>query len=138
LKSGVIDKEVFSEIEMGTPQGGIISPTLANFTLNGLENAIMDSLIFLTKSKEKRIFVKLKDGSNTRLASGLAYVRYADDFIVLARSKHIINTYVLPAINEFLKLRGLALSPDKTKLFRLKEDNQQLDFLGYTFKYQEK
>jgi RNA-directed DNA polymerase len=138
LKSDVIDKNVISKTEMGTPQGGIISPTLANLTLNGLENAIMDSLSLLTKSKEKRIVITMKDGSKTRIASGLAYVRYADDFVVLARSKYIINTCVMPAIKEFLKPRGLALSQEKTKLFSLKEDNKQLDFLGYTFKYQDK
>lgn len=79
----------------------------------------------------------MKDVSKTRIASGLAYVRYGEDFVVLARSQHIIETYVLPTILEFLKTRGLSLSEEKTKIFRLKDEGVQLDFLGYTFKYQE-
>ena len=138
LKSGVLDRNSFFETETGTPQGGTISPTLANFTLNGLEKTIMDSISLLTKSKEKRIVIRLKDGSKTRIASYLAYVRYADDFVVLTRSKHILNTYVLPAIKKFLELRGLSLNNEKTKIFKLSDKEMQLDFLGYTFKYQEK
>lgn len=138
LKSGVIENNNFTDTEMGTPQGGIISPTLANLTLNGLEKVIMESIKPLTTSKEMRIPVIMKDGTKTRIASGLAYVRYADDFVVLARSKHIMNTYIIPAIQEFLKPRGLSLSEEKTKLFRLKDEGTQLDFLGYTFKYQDK
>lgn len=68
----------------------------------------------------------------------VSVVRYADDFIVLARSKNIINKYVNPAITEFLRERGLGLSPQKTKTFSLAQKNTQLDFLGYTFKYQDK
>lgn len=138
LKSGAIDKGIFYKTDTGTPQGGIISPTLANFTLNGLENVIMDSLKSFTKSKEKRIAIQLKDGHRTRIASGLAYVRYADDFIVLIRSKYIMTEYIIPAIKTFLAERGLTLSEEKTKVFRLKDENKQLDFLGYTIKYQEK
>nr|WAK85003.1 hypothetical protein [Amicula sp. isolate GU52X-4 cfCalB7] len=138
LKSGVLDKNFFYETEQGTPQGGIISPTLANFTLNGLEKTIMNSIHPLTKSKERRIAVHLKDGSRTRIASALAYVRYADDFVVLVRSKHIMNNYVLPSINDLLKPRGLMLNREKTKIFRLSDKNMQLDFLGYTFKYNNK
>ena len=123
---------------MGTPQGGIISPTLANFTLNGLELAINNSLTPLTTSKEKRIVVQLKDSSKTRIASGLAYFRYADDFVVLGRSRYIIEDLVKPAVNDFLQERGLTLSPEKTKVFRLSDENTKLNFLGYTLKYQEK
>lgn len=138
LKSGAIDKGIFVKTEMGTPQGGIISPTLANFTLNGLELAINNSLTPLTTSKEKRIVVQLKDSSKTRIASGLAYFRYADDFVVLGRSRYIIEDLVKPAVNDFLQERGLTLSPEKTKVFRLSDENTKLNFLGYTLKYQEK
>jgi len=77
---------VFIITEQGTPQGGIIFPTLANFTLNGLEEEVINSINSLTKSKKRRIPVGLKDGTKTRIASHLTYVRYADDFVVLARS----------------------------------------------------
>lgn len=57
LKAGAVYHNKFIETESGTPQGGIISPTLANFTLNGLEKAVYDSILSLTKSKEIRIFI---------------------------------------------------------------------------------
>ena len=103
LNSGALDKNVFVLTEKVTPQGGVISPTLANFTLNGLEKEIMDSTNPLTKSKEKRISIKLKDGSKTRIASYLTYVRYADDFIVLVRLRHLLKNYVIPFIENFKK-----------------------------------
>lgn len=137
LKSGIIDKQVYHIQENGTPQGGVISPTLANFTLNGLEKTINESIYPLTTSKEQRIVIHLKNGSKTRIASGLHYVRYADDFIVLARNKHIMTTYIKPAIEKFLEARGLKLSEEKTKIFRLSDKDVQLDFLGYTIKYRE-
>jgi hypothetical protein len=103
-----------------------------------LEKTINNSILPLTKSKEKRIVIKLKDGSKTRIASGLAYIRYADDFVVLARSKYIINDLVVPAVKNFLQERGLALDKTKTKIFRLSDKNAELNFLEYTFKYQTK
>jgi RNA-directed DNA polymerase len=138
LKSDVVDKGIFSKNSLGIPRGGVISSALTNFTLNGLESTIMNSITPITKSKEKRIPILLKDGSRTRIASSLAYVRYADNFVVLARSKHLINDYVLPSVKKFLNTRGLAISKEKTKIFRLCDNNAQLNFLGYTFKYQDK
>ena len=117
---------------------GIISSTLANFTLNGLEKVINDSLTPLTRSKEKQIVIKLKDGSKTRIVSGLTYIRYADDFVVLARNNYIIKDLVKPTINNFLQERGLTLSSEKTKIFSILDLNAELNFLGYTFKYQTK
>lgn len=91
----------------GTPQGGIISPTLANFTLNGLEKSVKESLMGLTKSVDQRMPIRLKDGRKARIALGVNVVRYADDFIVIARSKNILTKFVNPAIEKFLKERGL-------------------------------
>lgn len=135
LKSGIIDKETFILSETGTPQGGVISPILANHTLNGLEKVIYDSILPLTRSKEKRINIKLNDGTTTRLGTSLNIVRFADDFIILARSRHILESYVFPSLINFLKERGLNLSKSKTKLFKLSDPNAELNFLGYTFKY---
>lgn len=64
-------------------------------------------------------------------------VRYADDFIVLARSRHILEQYVLGSITKFLDDRGLTLSPEKTKIFTLADQTTKLNFLGYCFKYQQ-
>ena len=135
-KAGHIEENVFYIDESGTPQGGVISPVLANFALNGLEKTVYESIYPLTKSKERRIINKYKDGTKTRIASNLFIVRYADDFVILARSKHILKKYVLPKIKKFLAERGLDLSSEKTKLYTLSDMNSVLNFLGYSFKYQ--
>jgi RNA-directed DNA polymerase len=121
--------------ESGTPQGGVISPCLANFTLNGLEDATYSSVLSLTKSKERRIIIKHRDGRKSREYLNLFIVRYADDFVIIARSKHILIKYVLPKIIEFLEVRGLRLSREKTKIFTLSDEKAELNFLGYTLKY---
>lgn len=138
LKAKILDAGTYTNPINGTPQGGIISPTLANFTLNGLEDTVLKSIYPITKSIEQRKPVRLRDGRVVRLNVGVSMVRYADDFVVVARSKHILNQYVTPAINKFLLERGLWLSPQKTKTFSLSQKNTQLDFLGYTFKFSNK
>lgn len=138
LKAKILDAGTYTNPINGTPQGGIISPTLANFTLNGLEDTILKSIYPITKSIEQRKPVRLRDGRVVRLNVGVSMVRYADDFVVVARSKQILNHYVTPAITKFLLERGLWLSPQKTKTFSLSQKNTQLDFLGYTFKFSNK
>lgn len=128
LKAKMFSGKVILDREMGTPQGGIISPTLANFTLNGLEKVIDNSTSSITKSRLKT--KALRSGIKLNLA--VATVRYADDFIVTARSKYLIETYIAPEIEKFLKERGLELSKEKTKIITVKEG---LYFLGYTLKY---
>lgn len=122
----------------GTPQGGIISPTLANFTLDGLEDTVLKSIYPVTRSAEQRKVVKLGDRTKTRISKSVQMVRYADDFVVLANSRNLVVKYVRPAIEKFLSERGLSLSQEKTKLFKLSQKGAQLDFLGYTFKYSHK
>ena len=65
LNNNALYKNVSVLTKKGTPQGRVILPTLTNFTFNGLEKEIMDSIDLLTKSKEKRISLKLKDGNKT-------------------------------------------------------------------------
>ncbi len=136
LKAKILDAGMYSDPTNGTPQVGIISPTLANFTLNGLEKAVNESIHPITTSKVKRLVVKKNGRSIKAVSLGVAIVRYADDFIILSKSKNIITKYIRPAVDQFLAERGLSLSPTKTKLFTLKDEGAQLDFLGYTFKYQ--
>jgi RNA-directed DNA polymerase len=137
LKAGHIEKNVFHMSEAGTPQGqgGVISPVLANLTLNGLEEATYSSIYPLTRSKERRLVIKYKDGSKTRIGLYLFIVRYADDFVIIARSQHILKRYVLPKIKEFLTQRGLVLSSEKTKVYTMSDEKSELNFLGYTLKY---
>ncbi len=118
LKSGfVFNKELFPT-EEGTPQGGIISPTLANMTLDGLETI-------------------LKEKYSKRYLKGQTYypqvhlVRYADDFIITGKSKEMLQEEILPIIREFLQVRGLTLSEEKTKITHIDEG---FDFLGYNIR----
>lgn len=107
LKSGYIDQGKYHETSEGTPQGGIISPSLLNLTLRGLEAEI--------KKATKR-----QDQVNV--------VVYADDFVVSARSKEILETKVKPTIVRFLSARGLSLSEEKTLITHI---DQGFDFLGF-------
>ena len=106
LRSGVMDRDQLLPTEEGTPQGGIISPALANWTLNGLEAG-------LVKHLEETIGV-LKTRS---LKVGV--VRYADDFVVTASSQEILENTVKPWIVTFLAVRGLKLSEAKTRIVHM-------------------
>jgi RNA-directed DNA polymerase len=118
LKSGVIDRGQLSRTEMGTPQGGIISPTLANITLNGLE-------------RELRAHIVATMGYRNSLKAKVNLVRYADDFVVTGDSKELLETMVRPWIVGFLRERGLTLSEEKTKIVHIDEG---FDFLGWNFR----
>ena len=112
LKAGFIEKSLFYATEEGTPQGGIISPVLANMTLDGMERNL------------KTRFCK-------RPSPKVNFVRYADDFIITAKSKELLENEVLPVVVTFLKERGLELSNEKTKITHIEEG---FDFLGQTLR----
>ncbi|HEY3411721.1 MAG TPA: group II intron reverse transcriptase/maturase [Armatimonadota bacterium] len=115
LHCGFLDKNVFAATTEGTPQGGIISPVLANLTLDGLERRL------------REIFPRLGPGSTNAKKASVNFVRYADDFVITASSKELLETRVRPLVVEFLRERGLELSEEKTKITRLKDG---FDFLG--------
>jgi RNA-directed DNA polymerase len=100
-----------------------------------LESSVYSSIYPLTRSQERRFVIKHADQTKTRIASNLFIVRYSDDFVVLARSKHILEKYVKPSITNFLLERGLFLSSEKTKLFTLSNEKHTLNFLGYSLRY---
>lgn len=118
LKAGVVHKGQLTPTDEGTPQGGIISPTLANVTLNGLES---DLLAHLRATVGKKNADKLK----------VNVIRYADDFVVTGISKEVLDTQVRPWIEAFLALRGLRLSPEKTRVTHIDDG---FDFLGWNFR----
>ena len=113
LRAGIIEQGSLYPTELGTPQGGIISPTLANLTLDGLERLLKAIPIIKTSEGRKRPAVNL--------------IRYADDFIVTGRSKELLERTAMPIIKSFLAERGLELSEEKTKITRIEEG---FDFLG--------
>ena len=110
LKCGFVDNGKLFPTDEGTPQGGIISPTLLNLTLRGLEATIAAA----TKKSDK-----------------INVVVYADDFIVSGVSKEVLENKVKPAIVEFLKERGLTLSEEKTVITGIE---QGFDFLGHNIR----
>lgn len=115
LEAGYIENRNLFPTEAGTPQGGIISPTLANMTLDGLE-------ALLNTHFPRDQWVKGK-----RCSPKVNLVRYADDFIITGASKEILEDEVRPLVERFLKQRGLSLSPDKTRITHIDEG---FDFLG--------
>ena len=107
LVAGVMEDGVFRETVTGTPQGGVISPLLSNIYLHAFDRAFS--------------------------ARGIGeLVRYADDFVVLCRSK-VEAEAALAAAGEMLAGLGLELHPDKTRVVDLREGREGFDFLGCHF-----
>jgi RNA-directed DNA polymerase len=118
LKSGYLEKQVLHDTISGTPQGGIISPVLANLALDGLEQRL------------REIFPRRGRGSDKGRAAQVHLIRYADDFIITGRSKELLETTVRPVVESFLHERGLELSPEKTSITHVTEG---FDFLVARF-----
>lgn len=106
LKMGYVEIDKWFSTNQGTGQGGIISPVLSNMTLDGIAAMINNQF----------------EGQK-----GVIYVRYADDFIVTAHTEEFLKYKVKPAIESFLKERGLELSQEKTVITHIKDG---FDFLG--------
>jgi RNA-directed DNA polymerase len=107
LAAGYMEEGTLYPTAMGTPQGGIASPTLSNMTLDGLEAVAVNAA-----PKGQKVNV----------------VKYADDFIITGASKELLEEKVKPAVAAFLRERGLELSPEKTKITHIEEG---FDFLGF-------
>lgn len=113
LKAGYVDNGVFYDTESGTPQGGIVSPLLANIALHGMEEAL-----------------SVKYNCRHELIGKRAIVRYADDFAVFCETKEDAEKSV-GILNQWLKERGLILSTEKTKIVHLSEG---FNFLGFNIR----
>ena len=109
LEAGYVEDDKLYPTRKGTPQGGIISPTLANMTLDGLEEVIRKAV-----PRRQRV----------------NFIRYADDFIITAKSKSLLERIKL-AVEAFLAQRGLTLSKEKTFVTHIKNG---FTFLGQTFR----
>jgi RNA-directed DNA polymerase len=114
LRCGFTENANWFATEAGTPQGGIVSPTLANLTLDGLEVLLMK---MFPRRQEKGRWVHPK----------VHLVRYADDFIITGSSHSLLVNEVQPLVEEFLRERGLNLSVEKTRVTRIQDG---FDFLG--------
>ena len=118
LKSGVVDRGQLQRTDDGTPQGGIISPTLANITLNGVEVGLQR-------------FLKEHLHYDEHRSCKVNVIRYADDFVVTAASQELLEATIKPWIEAFLRERGLRLSTVKTRIVHI---DGGFDFLGWNFR----
>ena len=107
LKQGILEAGNLIEAKEGSPQGGIVSPLLANIYLNPLDWLLTDL--------------------------GIEFARYADDIIILAKSEAEARE-ALARIEQWMKSAKLTLHPDKTRLVDMSEPNACFDYLGYRFK----
>ncbi|WP_434222287.1 group II intron reverse transcriptase [Limnospira platensis CENA597] len=124
LKAGVLDNGVFEDTEAGTPQGGVISPILANIALLGMV----------------RLIEKMYP-NNTNNKPFATVIRYADDFVVISKDLGIIEQ-CKTAITEWLKPVGLEIKPEKTRIchtlkpieYNGKTEEPGFDFLGFNIR----
>jgi len=114
LKAGFLEAGVLFATTEGTPQGGILSPALANRTLDGLEDLLAG---------------RYANSRRRGQMSQVHLVRYADDFIITGKSEGFLKNEVQPLVAHFLKERGLELSHEKTRITHIEDG---FDFLGQT------
>ena len=112
LNAGFLEKHAWFATTEGTPQGGIASPVLANWTLDGLQRLLAEHFANTPKGQGK---------------SRVHLVRYADDFVITGTSKELLRDQVQPLVTHFLKKRGLELSHEKTQITHVEAG---FDFLG--------
>lgn len=113
LNAGYVDKGVFHDTNAGVPQGGIISPLLANIALHGMESAL-----------------GIRYDKNGHTIGDRGIVRYADDLVVFCKSQEDAVT-ARDTLQEFMFTRGLTLSKSKTHIVRLLDG---FNFLGFHIK----
>lgn len=125
LKAGFIDNKVFHATEEGTPQGGIISPLLANIALHGMEEALGIKYYKISKKNNKgQRFYSYENQTKYTMA------RYADDFVIMCFTKEDAED-VYTLLDEYLTKRGLELQLDKTKITNIWDG---FDFLGFNIR----
>lgn len=108
LAAGYLEDGIYYPTEGGTPQGGIASPVLANLALDGLERVAQGAA---------------PPGSKVNV------IRYADDFVITACSRELLEHKIIPAVEVFLGERGLRLSKEKSRITHI---DVGFDFLGTT------
>ncbi len=106
LEAGILDGEKFELTTSGTPQGGVISPLLANIYLNGLDHSLADA--------------------------GFEMVRYADDFVILCESAESAQA-ALQQARQWAEATELQVHPEKTRVVDMREPRAHFDFLGFRF-----
>ena len=113
LKAGFMKEGKFHKTISGTPQGSTISPTLALMTLSGLEGKVVS------------------DNTRQKKKEKINVISYADDFVVTASSKSLLEEKVIPTLQKALQERGLELSAEKSKITHI---TQGFEFLGFNIR----
>lgn len=117
LKTGYVDNNSFNNTYSGTPQGGLISPLLANIALDGME-------------EELGVSYYLDRGNHKLARKSVGVVKYADDFVIVCKTKEeAINMY--EKLKAYLDKRGITLAKDKTKVTHI---SKGFDFLGFNLR----
>ena len=119
LRAGYVDNDTFHGTDKGTPQGGVISPLLANIALHGMEKEL---------GVEYR-YRKDRD-SYTLKSNSIGIVRYADDFVAVCHTQKQANS-MYEKMTKYLSDRGISLSAEKTKVTHIEEG---FDFLGFSIR----
>ena len=114
LKAGYMEQGELHATEAGTPQGGVISPLLANIALHGMEEAL-----------------GVRYDKRGQIISKRAIARYADDFVVFCETQEDAEQ-AKQSLSTWLETRGLTLSVEKTRVIHLSEG---FDFLGFNIKH---
>jgi RNA-directed DNA polymerase len=123
LKSGVMENKDLIATDKGTPQGGVISPLLANIALHGME-------------LEVKKYARTLKGDKKNNEYSLSLIRYADDFVILHKDLEVILQCKV-IIENWLEEIGLELKPSKTKMSHTLneyEGNIGFDFLGFNIR----
>src|SRR3954468_15733947 len=120
LKAGTVELGTWKPTTAGAPQGAPLSPLLANVALDGMER-----LFGAEDERGRHVRPGLRRGSN----HGISLIRYADDLVVTAPTREVLETYVGPKLSAFLGERGLRLSEAKTRIAHIDEG---FDFLGFS------
>ncbi len=135
LKAGAMDGEVFIPASGGTPQGGVVSPLLANIALHGMET---DLKVRLFEDLKQHFKQKKRSGNRGAILASLSIIRYADDFVVIHESLDIVMK-AKQHIAEWLRSVGLDLKPEKTRVVHTKnplnENPPGFDFLGFNVRH---
>lgn len=117
LKAGYVDNNLFNDTDTGTPQGGIVSPLLANIALHGMEKELG-----VRYRRNRDYYVITKDS--------VGVVRYADDFVIVCKTEEEALT-MYDKLKPYLNKRGLTLAEDKTRITHISEG---FDFLGFNLR----
>ena len=120
LRAGVMYQEEVQETITGTPQGGMVSPLLANIYLDQLDKYMESEYLSLSEAERAK--------RRRHRQSNFLYVRYADDFVVLCNGTKAQALRMKEELTQVLNQMGLKLSEEKTKVTHLTEG---FTFLGY-------